>query len=191
MIKAWIAADDLSQLERQGVQPDATELQTITSMIRDSDDNAAETIYRRNGTNAVVTRLISTCGLTDTTIYAYWWSLTQMSARDAVRMGLCLADGRAAGPHWTDYLLGEMRNVRGEGRFGFINAVPAGVAGQLAIKNGWTAHSSDGQWHVNCLGVSAGWVLAAETRYPVSLGLSHGAAFCEDVARQHLPASSA
>ena len=108
-----------------------------------------------------------------------------MSPRDATRMGLCVADGRAAGPQWTSWLLNEMRNVRGEGRFGIVSAFPASTASKLAIKNGWTLHTADDQWHVNCLAIAKDWILAVAIRYPSGAGgLSHGSAYCADTARR-------
>jgi hypothetical protein len=185
MVKAWIAADDLRRRTDAGGEPDPTELATLSTMIRDSDDKAAQSVYLRNGADAVISRLISTCGLTDTTVHHQWWSYTQMSPRDAVRMGACIADGRAAGPRWTSWLLDEMRHVRGEGRFGIVDALPAGSATGLAIKNGWTLHYAEAEWNINCLAIADDWILAVEMRFPAAVGgLGHGAETCASIARQ-------
>lgn len=193
MIKAWIAADYLRRAAAAGTQPSAGTLAELSRMIRDSDDGAAEDIYRQDGLDDVIERMISTCKLTDTSIYYAWWSRTQMSARDAVRMGACVADGRAAGKKWTGWLLNEMRHVRGSiadqpdgGRWGVIDALPASLASQVAIKNGWTEIGADNSWHVNCLAVHTDWVLAVLVRYPASLGLNYGAGVCRSVTRQLL-----
>jgi hypothetical protein len=184
MVKAWIAGDDLRLLEAADIPPDGHELRILRRMIRDSDDNAAETIYRRNGSDRVIQRLIRMCRLTDTKVYHAWWSLTEMSPRDAVRMGHCIADGRAAGPKWTHWLLNEMQSVRGEGRFGIVAAFPVEAAKTLAIKNGWTLHDAGTRWHVNCLAIAPDWILAVAIRFPASVGgLAFGARFCADVAR--------
>jgi hypothetical protein len=199
MIKVWLVSDYL----RHHPNPDGATLQKLSRAIRDSDDTAAQWAYRQGGSDAVVRRLISTCGLTDTTVHSGWWSLTKMSARDAVRMGDCIADGRAAGPQWTDWVLSEMRQVRGTvsqqqersggGRWGIIDALPAGTADTVAIKNGWTAQGYDGSWHINCLAVTGDWVLAVQTRYPygrwpsgsaVPEGLDKGAGICRSVTEQ-------
>jgi hypothetical protein len=184
MIKAWIASDYLRRVAENGEKPAADRLAELSHMIRDSDDNAAEDIYHSDGYNAVVERMIKICRLTDTTIYPYWWSRTEVSARDAVRLGLCVADGRAAGPKWTDWILNEMRHVHGEGLFGIKPALPAALADQVAIKNGWTIVGVD--WHVNCLAVHDDWVLAVLNRYPMRLGLDYGADICASVATQLL-----
>jgi hypothetical protein len=195
MIKVWIVADRLRTYDESGEQPPEQVLALASSAIRDSDDEAAETLYRDGGGDDVIRRLIATCELADTTAYPDWWSRTQMSARDAVRMGLCLADGRAAGPRWTEWVLAEMRQVRGTtdpadqpygGRWGIIDALPPDQQDRLAIKNGWTPIWSDGTWHISCLAIAEDWILAVQTRYPVDLGLDHGAGICHDVARQAL-----
>jgi hypothetical protein len=193
MIKAWIAADYLRRAAGAGQQPSPGTLAELSRMIRDSDDDAAEDIYRQDGLDDVVERMISICKLTDTTVYYAWWSRTQISARDAVRMGACVADGRAAGKKWTGWLLNEMRHVRGSiadqpdgGRWGIIDALPASLAGEVAIKNGWTEIGADNSWHVNCLAVHTDWVLAVLVRYPASLGLRYGADVCRSVTRQLL-----
>ena len=74
-----------------------------------------------------------------------------MSARDAVRMGDCIADGTAAGPKWTE--VGPQRDEPrcgaasrtsrtspGGGRWGIIDGLPAEIMAQgpVSIKNGWT-----------------------------------------------------
>jgi hypothetical protein len=191
MVKAWIASDYLRRLAAAGQQPPPARLAELTRMIRDSDDNAAQDIYRLDGGNAVINRLIATCGLTETSVFSGWWSKTQLTARDAVRMGMCVADGRAAGPKWTGWILGEMRQVRGSvaeepngGRWGIIDALPPEVAKVTSIKNGWTLIYADGMWHMNCLAIHEDWILAVLTRFPGNLGKQHGADLCKSVTQQ-------
>lgn len=183
MIKAWLAADFLRQAAQRKQTPTAAQLHTLSIMIRDSDNQAAENTYRQNGSADSIERLITTCGLTDSSAVPDRWSETVMSPRDAVRMGACLADGRAAGPKWTSWVLGEMRHVRGDGRFGIVNALPTDLATKVAVKNGWLLRET-GIWHVNCLAVGDGWVLAVMTRYDGSLGFAHGGTVCESVTTQ-------
>jgi hypothetical protein len=181
MIKAWLAADSLTRADAAGRQPN---LGLIVPMIVDSNDNAAETIYLNNGADESIRRMIRTCQLGNTSVVSGWWSLTKMSARDAVLLGRCIADGKAAGPHWTNWLLDEMRQVRGEGRFGIIDGVDPKTASTLAIKNGWTLHYGDGIWQVNCLAIDKDWVLAVMMTYGSSRGLAYGAMRCASVAKQ-------
>jgi hypothetical protein len=197
MIKVWLVADYLRRADERKRRPTAERLKQASVAIRDSNDGAAQSLYTAGGGNAVIRRLISVCDLTDTRVYSGWWSRTRMSARDAVRMGECVADGRAAGPTWTKWLMAEMRSVRGTtakkdqrdesggGRWGIVDGLPDEILEQgVAIKNGWTPIGSDGKWHLNCLAVGKDWVLAVLMRYPVRLGLNYGSTVCRQVAKQ-------
>ena len=112
-----------------------------------------------------------------------------MSARDAVRLGEFVAIGAAAGPKWTDWLLAEMRQVRGMGDFGIAEALPKSEADKVATKTGWHMHTFDNHWRINCLAVHPEWVLAVMTRYPERLGFAYGGKGCQDVARQAIASS--
>lgn len=198
MIKAWIVSDFLRRTAEANKKPTEQRLKQASTAIRDSNDDSAQALWVAGGRAEVIARLIKMCGLTDTKANPGYWSLTQMSARDAVRMGLCIADGRAAGPQWTEWVLKEMRSVRGDiktqalksggGRWGIIEGLPAEAVPMTAIKNGWTAHTGnlvgDNNWHLNCLAIGEDFVLAVGARYPVSLGLEHGAAICRTITQQ-------
>ncbi|SCG47124.1 hypothetical protein [Micromonospora inositola] len=208
MLKAWIVSDYLRQLGDK--QPSATLKKQASLAIRDSNDDAANAVYKAAGGSykappggqpgPVVKRAISICGLTDTTRgnvpgYEGWWSFTRMSPRDAVRMGDCIADGKAAGK-WTKWVLNEMSAVRGSvtaqhersggGKWGIVDGLPAEIKAQgpVSIKNGWTQLGYDGNWHVNCLAVTDKWSLAVMMRYPAKTPLSYGAKVCASVTTQ-------
>ena len=185
MVKAWIAADYLRQV-RPGETPSPARLDLLTRMIRDSDNEAAEAVYRLVGGRASIERMVRICRLTDSQPYGNGWSKTVVSARDTVRMGQCLADGDAAGARWTGWLLGEMRQVRGTGDFGVRLALPPDVARTVAIKNGWLLRDEDGLWHIACLAIGADWVLGVLARYPGALGFEYGTRLCRTVGEQLL-----
>lgn len=180
MIKAWLAADFLR------THPDPTEIhkKQIRDAIRWSDDADAQSLYEQVGLDASILRMIDMCGLRNTVVVDGWWSLTQMTAADAARLGVCLVSGTAAGVEWTPWLMDLMRDIRGEGRFGIVDGLPDDLARQVAYKNGWTRHSASNSWVVTCLAVTNTWVLSVMQRYPADLGLDHGAKVCADVARQ-------
>lgn len=200
MIKPWVVADYFRRLAEAGQEPTDQELEHAKRAIRDSDNAGAQILYEAGGSDDVVQRMIDMCGLTDTEIFPDWWSRTEITAPDAVRMGKCLADGTAAGPQWTEWVLEQMRQVRGTtdpedqraeegfegGRWGIIDGVPTGIRDSLAIKNGWTRIGATDSWHLNCLAVSGEWVLAVLIRYPAEYSLDYGAQRCAEVARQAL-----
>jgi hypothetical protein len=194
MIKAWIGADYLRRAAEQGENPPDSDLGDVQSMIRDDDDSAAERLVAKvGGATESVGRLVTMCQLSETKAVADSWRDTSISARDAVRMGGCLADGRAAGAQWTPFVLDAMRQVRGEGDFGIRKAFPRAQQPAIAIANGWLLSEKDQTWHANCLAVSDDWVLAVLQRYPVhgdkNVDLAHIDAICQDVVHK-LTASS-
>ncbi|MFI6160257.1 MULTISPECIES: hypothetical protein [Micromonospora] len=209
MIKAWIVADYLRQLGDKEPSPRMKQMASLA--IRDSNDGAADAVWGAAGgsyrvypngqLNPVLKRAVDICGLTDTKRgnvagYVGYWSFTRMSPRDAVRLGDCIASGKAAGPKWTTWVLDEMSKVRGSvkeqrttsggGKWGIVDGLPAEIKAQgpVSIKNGWTPLNYDGNWHVNCLAVTEKWSLAVMLRYPQKKGLSYGAKVCASVATQ-------
>jgi hypothetical protein len=199
MIKSWIVADYLRRVADSGDEPGEQALLDARRTIRDSHNGAAERLYRAGGRDAVVERMIDICGLEDTYVGdSGWWSRTEISALDAVRLGDCIARGDAAGPEWTGWLLEEMRNVRGTthpddqrpgedfegGRWGIIDGLPEEAVDPVAIKNGWTRIGRTGSWHLNCLAITDHWVIAVLMRYPAEYPLDYGAQRCASVATQ-------
>ena len=147
----------------------------MASMIRVSDDNAAEVIWRSLGGDSSIRKMIRTCRLTDTRVYPGWWSLTQISSRDMARLGACLAPGpgkllsRAA----SRQLLDLMRTVEPVQRLRH----PAGPAGRRgrpgrgeerldrARRHRPVERQLPGVW-----GPGERWVLAVTLRYPIRRG---------------------
>jgi hypothetical protein len=181
MTKAWVAADYLRRAAEKNQKPNAEIMRRLSKMIRESETTYAFDFHKANGNLGSIRRMISLCGLTETTGVPNSWSLTRMSARDVTRLAACIGDGRAAGPVWTGWLLGEMRAVHGPGRFGVIEIAPASLG--VAIKNGWLLRD-DEQWHIACLAVGPGWALGVMARHAGTLGKDHGAGICRQVAEQ-------
>jgi hypothetical protein len=194
VIKAWLAADLLATRARAGARLTPYEIMRMTSMIRESDDNAAEVIWRWLGADRAIQDMIDICRLQDTKVYPDWWSKTEMSSRDLARMGDCIVPGKGKllSPAVGAPLLALMRSVDESNAFGIQQVAPAGRGVRIAVKNGWTQHgSAEGTvWNVNCLGIwgkGNRWVLAVTTRYPATNGLDYGAGVCRQVTRALLP----
>ena len=107
MVKAWIGADYLRRSAERGTTPPDADKADIETMIRDSDNAAADRIIAATGGGASesIGRLATMCQLTEVQRGREVPGNTVISARDAVRMGDCLADGRAAGAQWTPWVM--------------------------------------------------------------------------------------
>ncbi len=179
MIKVWLAALYL----RRNPNPSQEWVELLSSMIRDSNNRAADAVHRALGGNAAMTAAMTEiCGVEGPYIPpGYWWASTWISSYDAAMLGVCIANFRVANVAWTQWLLGEMRLVRGNGDFGIRTVFDPAVRPTIAIKNGW--NTEYGYWWVNCLAIGETWVLVVESR-------SHSAAVgvdtCESVTRQLL-----
>ncbi|MBB5870745.1 hypothetical protein F4553_004124 [Allocatelliglobosispora scoriae] len=183
MIKAWIGADFLRREAEAGRTPSDARLQEVTIMIRDSDNTAASSLFSAVGKAASTKRMISICGMKDSTATDNW-SNTLLSPYDTAKLGACIASGKAAGDKWTKWLISEMQKVRGQGNFGIRKAFEASVQSKIAIKNGWVDRQATQEYTVNCLAIGDGWAMGVETRYPIALGMSYGADICKQVAAQ-------
>ncbi|MFU8851735.1 hypothetical protein ACNAW0_12245 [Micromonospora sp. SL1-18] len=182
MIKSWIVADYLRRTAEAGQTPSDAKLADATQIIRDSDNTRAEQFYNNVGRADSIKRLIKTCGLTDSKVASDGgWSRTQLSPRDTARLGLCIDDGRAAGPKWTKWLLNEMREVRGAGDFGIRKAFPAKVQKTIAIKNGWIDRAKEQEMHINCLAIGDTWTMGVMVRYPIGMGYDYGMQNCQKI----------
>ena len=192
VVKAWLAADLLATATAEKRPLTAYERARMTAMIRVSDDNAAEVIWRWLGADASIRKMIRACRLTDTRVYPGRWSLTKISSRDMARLGACLAPGpgKVLTKSASQQLLGLMRTVAPSNAFGIPAARPAGAGAGIAVKNGWTEHGGAGVWNVNCLaiwGPELRWVLAVTLRYPTPRGLGYGAGLCRRVTTALFP----
>jgi hypothetical protein len=182
LIKSWVVADYLRRADEAGQTPSDAKLADATKIIRDSDNTRAEQFYNGVGRAASIKRLISICKLTDSSVAADGgWSRTNLSPRDTARLGACIADGRAAGPKWTKWLLNEMRLVRGAGDFGIRKAFPAAEQKNIAIKNGWIDRTKEQEMHINCLAIGDNWTMGVMVRYPIDMGYEYGMKNCQKI----------
>ncbi len=182
LIKSWIVADYLRRTAEAGKTPSDAKLADATKIIRDSDNTRTQQFYNGLGGSASIKRLLSTCELTDSSVAADGgWSRTNLSPRDTARLGQCIADGRAAGPKWTKWLLNEMRLVRGAGDFGIRKAFPAAERKTIAIKNGWVDRTREQENHVNCLAIGDTWTMGVMLRYPIEKGYEYGMQNCQKI----------
>ncbi|MFG2099602.1 hypothetical protein ACGFJ5_03290 [Micromonospora echinaurantiaca] len=182
LIKSWIVADYLRRADEKDQTPSDAKLADATKIIRDSDNTRAQQFYNAIGGSASIKRLISKCELTDSSVASDGgWSRTKLSPRDTARLGNCIADGRAAGPKWTKWLLNEMRLVRGAGDFGIRKAFPSAERKTIAIKNGWIDRTKEQEMHINCLAIGDTWTMGVMVRYPIDMGYDYGMKNCQKI----------
>ncbi|MGI5479041.1 hypothetical protein [Streptomyces lavendofoliae] len=146
VVKLLLALDVL-----WGRSPDslpAADRSRIDTMLRSSNDAAASTIWANNGAGAIIDRMVTRLGLTDTArppaTHPGYWGYTAMSARDTVRIYRYLLDSAPASVR--DYVLGNLRQSTRCASDGYDQHF--GIAGSFnrpwAVKQGWSGFESGG-----------------------------------------------
>lgn len=114
----------------------------LDSMLRRSDDNAAQYYWDNDGRNDILTRMVPRLGLTDTapppSAYPAVWGYTALSAADTVRIYRYLLDSAPAGIR--DLVMGDLHASETCGLDGFDErfGIPSVFARPWAVKEGWS-----------------------------------------------------
>ncbi|MEW1550650.1 hypothetical protein [Streptomyces tsukubensis] len=125
----------------------------LEAMLRSSDDSAASHYWSVNGSGAVVDRMVSRLGLTDTArppaAYPGYWGYTAVSARDTVKIYRHVLE--TAPVPVRDYVMGNLRQPTRCAGDGFDQHF--GVAGSFlrpwAVKQGWSGFGARGDCNVS------------------------------------------
>ena len=139
VVKLFIALD---YLESHGpdYQIPADDLALLEPMLRSSNDDAASTLWVRNGWEQIVTRMVATIGLTDTAPPADRgrWGYTAISAADVVRTYQYVLT--QAHPKFRDFIMGNLRLSTRCGSDGFDQSfgIPSALPRPWAVKQGWS-----------------------------------------------------
>ncbi|MET8996260.1 hypothetical protein [Amycolatopsis sp. Hca4] len=139
LVKLFIALD---YLESHG--PDyeipADDLALLEPMLRSSNDDAASTLWVRDGWDEIVKRMVVKLGLTDTAPPAARgkWGYTAISAADIVRTYQYIQ--HEADPKYRDFIMGNLAQSTKCGSDGFDQSfgLPSAVPGPKAVKQGWS-----------------------------------------------------
>jgi hypothetical protein len=163
-------ADDLLMQDAKGTNPlSADDRQALDSMLRSSDDDAAERFWSRGGAEAVVTRVAARYGLTSTgpPPDGRWWN-TVSTAADLVRYYEMLLDGTGGlPPQRAGFIINDLAQSTPQGIDGYPQrfGIPDGLyAEQVAVKQGWMCCLGDDWMHL-----STG-VVGADRRYIMVIG---------------------
>lgn len=139
LVKLFIALD---YLESHG--PDyeipAEDLALLQPMLRSSNDDAASTLWVRDGWDEIVKRMVTKIGLTDTAPPASRgkWGYTAISAADIAKTYQYIL--HEANPKYRDFIMGNLAQSAKCGSDGFDQSfgLPSAVPGPKAVKQGWS-----------------------------------------------------
>jgi Beta-lactamase len=164
-------ADDLLMQEAKGqsqLSPD--DRATLDTMLRSSDDNAANIFWSRGGGSAIISRVTARYGLKSTTAPydGNWWN-TMSTAADLVRYYDMLLDGSGGlPPERASIILSNLAQSTPTGVDGYPQrfGIPDGLyAEPVAVKQGWMCCWGGGNW----MHMSTG-VIGPDRRYVMVIG---------------------
>jgi beta-lactamase class A len=185
-VKADILVTVLRRARAQHRKLSGSERELATRMITQSDNHAADALYRRIGQGSGVSSTWHRLGLRETSPGpAHYWGGTTTSPYDRVRLISLLAKGgRGLHPDDRAYALGLMQQVEKDQRWGVSAA--ARDSDKVALKNGWTPRPFiHNTWAVTSYGRIRGpgrdYALSVQT--DVQPGLDSGISTIEGVGR--------
>ncbi|MFI5531070.1 serine hydrolase [Kitasatospora sp. NPDC051853] len=155
IVKADLLAALLWQRQRAGRELSADEKATAALMIEQSDNDAADALWRAVGGAAGLDEANAAFGLTATTAGTDGsWGLTSTTAADQLRLlQVVFGSGSGSGSPLTAgsqaYLQSLMGQVEADQDWG-VSA--ADQDGAYTLKNGWLPRSATGRWAVNSIG---------------------------------------
>ncbi|TXH21062.1 MAG: hypothetical protein E6R06_20615 [Mycobacterium sp.] len=168
--KLFIADDLLLQEAKGQIELSAADRQSLDTMLRSSDDSAAEIFWQRSGGNSVVTRVAARYGLTATSVPydGNWWN-TMSTVTDLVHYYDLLLNG-AGGlpPERAGIILANLAASTPSGADGYPQrfGIPDGLYSEpVAVKQGWMPGWNGNNW----MHMSTG-VIGADRRYVMAVG---------------------
>ncbi|MEU3555371.1 hypothetical protein [Streptomyces fragilis] len=134
----------------------------VDAMLRGSDDAAASHFWAANGGGAIIDRMVTRIGLTDTArppaTHPGYWGYTALSARDTVKIYNHVLD--TAPTAVRDYVMGNLRASTRCAADGYDQhfGIPGAFERPWAVKQGWSRFTSGG-----CTATTTGTATATAT----------------------------
>jgi hypothetical protein len=167
--KLFIADDLLMQEAKGQTQLTTADRAALDTMLRSSDDDAAEDFWNRGGGSDIITRVAARYGLRSTASPSdgRWWN-TVSSAADLVRYYDMLLDGSGGlPPERANVILSDLSQSTPTGIDGYPQrfGIPDGLfAEPVAVKQGWMCCVGE-DWMLLSTGV-----IGADRRYVMAVG---------------------
>jgi len=150
IVKVDILSTLLYQAQQQGSQLSAAEQELATTMIENSDNDAASDLYYDAGASSGIDTANQAFGLTETTIGTDgYWGLTNTTVDDQIRLlRLVFTAPSKLSPQSRAYIQGLMANVESDQQWGVPAAADSGTS--FEVKNGWLPNPT--LWEINSIG---------------------------------------
>ncbi|GHO45050.1 hypothetical protein KSX_32130 [Ktedonospora formicarum] len=162
-MKVAIMLTFFDALEQQGREPNDEEMNLLTTMIENSDNDSASTLYFEGiGGAAGITRYMQKIGVSGLNPNDDAWGYSTITPQTMVNLLTLLQEGKILTAHDRDIALNLMEHIESDQRFGVGDSAPNGAI--VAMKNGWVPGPDD-QWATN----SSGIVTLGQETYIISI----------------------
>jgi beta-lactamase class A len=149
-IKVPIMLTFLARTESQGREPNGDEMNLLTTMIENSDNDAASALFTIIGGAPGMANYLQQIGLSGLVPNGDAWGYSQITPQAMVTLLTRLHDGTILTATDRATALNLMQHVEADQQWGVGNTAPAGAT--FAMKNGWVP-GPDGLWSVNTSGI--------------------------------------
>ncbi len=149
--KVYIMVSYLDWVEGQGRGPTGDEITTLTAMIENSDNNAAQLLYDRIGFDAGLRRFLQKIGITDYAACPDGWGCAQLSPAAMAQMLALLYEGRVLNSADRHLALDLLSHVEADQQWGIGDTAPPGAT--VYMKDGWLDYPTPGIWTLSSSGI--------------------------------------
>jgi hypothetical protein len=152
IVKVDILATLLYQAQQADQQLSQDEQALATTMIENSNDDAASDLYADAGGAQAVDQANQVFGLSETTAGAGpYWGLTETTVDDQIRLlRLVFTRPSVLTVQSRTYIQDLMTQVEADQQWGIPAAADDGT--QFMVKNGWLPDPTTGLWEINSIG---------------------------------------
>jgi hypothetical protein len=153
LVKLFIALDYLES-RGPGYKIPAGDLALLRPMLRSSNNDAASTLWVRDGWEEIVNRMITLIGLTDTAppVQVDKWGYTAVSAADVVKTYQYIL--HIANRKYREFIMGNLHQTTkcGSDRFDQSFGIPSALPRPWGVKQGWSGFGATPAPGAGCTG---------------------------------------
>ena len=150
-MKVPIMLTFFDMIEQQGREPNDNEMELLTTMIENSDNDSASALYYDEiGGATGVANYLQKIGITGLTPNADAWGYSEVTSQAMVNMLTLLYNGKILTANHRTLALSLMEQVESDQQVGVGDTAPQGAT--VAMKDGWVTDDNN-LWVVNSSGI--------------------------------------
>lgn len=182
IVKLDILSTLLYQNQQAGKSMTASEQSLATTMIENSDNDSANSLFNIVGGVSGLTAANRVFGLTGTTVQGHWGDTTTDPDEQMKLLKQVFTDDSVLTAASRSSIQGLMSRVESDQRWGVSAAASPGTG--YMLKNGWLPSSATGLWTINSIGevTYGGHVLLIAVQTDGSKDMDTGVDFAQQIA---------